>query len=292
MSDGLTGRKSAQTVPNRWDAKTIRLRIEDPKTRQRFAAGCPNADEIKMYEAATRNLRDKSIALVLGMTPELRKLTIRVFCRVVTADNNPDAIATYKNWLSKEEQHKEHILETDWFDLEQHLNHRVSAIMGDGIFGNLVNFESHVTLLQLLSRLLSDGGVLIVRKALIPANFDPDEESFENKLKLFRQGALDRAEFGLASRILGFYRHSYNPETYILDSRDIRYAIQKKYRQGRITKTEFHAMNRYSYNGRNCILPQEVWERLLSDCGFKYRIFECLGKDWYRYYKIYQCRPA
>lgn len=264
-------------------------RIDSREKLKRFSAGSPDRQEIDAYASATLTCPDRKTAIVLGMTPEIRKMATGLFDSIISVDNSSQAISIYAEWLTDSEREKESILKTNWFNLKKYISSQISVIYGDGVFGNLPDIDHHKKLLQLLYEILQETGCLIVRKILIPRNFDPPEESFNQYLHKFRSGIIDHAEFGFGSRILGHYSSCFNPLSYSLDNRKIYAELDDHYKYGRITAEELKAVNRYYFAGNNCILPENVWENLLTENGFSYTIISCSGKDWYRYYKIYRC---
>lgn len=289
MSDPVSG-LSASTEQCSWSDEALQSRIEDAKRLKRFEAGSPNAEEIEAYRKAASCLGDNSVALVLGMTPELRKMAVNIFERIISAEKNASSIAIFRDWLTPVELEKERIIKTDWLDLKRHIIEPVSAIFGDGVFGNLLEIADQRKLLLLLGDLLTKTGSLVVRKAIIPKEFDPEYESFESILSRYREGELDLVEFGFASRLLGHYKSCFTPSNYILDNNKLYDLVDRYFHSGKITVLEYQAIKRYYFTGKNCIISQQLWEDMLEQCGFVFKTFNCYGRDWYRYYKVYQCR--
>jgi SAM-dependent methyltransferase len=129
-----------------WDEGTLRLRIADERDRVRHAAGSPDATEIAAYARALGRVA-RGRAVVLGMTPELRRLAARTFAEVVAVDVSSEAIALYGEWLTPAERRGERVVRGDWMDLERLLDGRVDAVLGDGVFGNLPDAAAHAALL-------------------------------------------------------------------------------------------------------------------------------------------------
>jgi hypothetical protein len=109
-------------------------------------------------------------------------------------------------------------------------------------------------------------------------------------LQRYRRGEIDEAEFGFGMRLVGHYESGYDSNTYLLDNAKIFMQCQEAYQAGKITAAEHAFIRRYYFGGNNCILPQAVWEQLLAATGFEFIIYSCQGKEWYKYYMIYQCR--
>ncbi len=271
-----------------WDEKTLNNRISDFVKHKRYAAGSPDVEEIKQYADSFPVVDDTVI--VLGMTPELRLLATNVFKNVTTIDKNQKAIELYRNWLPDANRKREIIIEEEWLDLSSFIEESVSAVIGDGVFGNLTNIKEHVKLLKQIAKVLSPGGHFVTRMAMIPKNFNPEHNTQEALIKRFRSGEIDEAEFGFGVRLLGHYYSCYNPITYILDNRKLFNECETNFKAGELTEREYSYIQRYYFSGENCIITQSLWEELLINCGFTFQIKPCYGKEWYSYYTIYLCK--
>jgi SAM-dependent methyltransferase len=271
-----------------WDRDTLRARIQDAGARIRHPGGSPDPTEVAAYEAALPAGARDGTALILGMTPELRRLALRRFRRVVSVDANPGAIDLYRDWIDAKDRARERIVRADWLDLTGRVA-PVSAVLGDGVFGNLLTLAAHRRLLRQIARLLQPGGRFITRQALIPNGFDPAAHRADRLLRRFRRGAIDAGEFGFGIRLVGYLETCYDGRRYLLDNARVFRRCDDARRQGVIREDEYAAIRRYYYGGRNCILPQDRWERLLAECGYRFDTRPCRGKAWYAYYVIYAC---
>jgi hypothetical protein len=287
-----TIRREAGPVPritHSWDKKALHARISDRSSGKRFEAGSPNDAEISAYAAGLpgRELRDT--ALVLGMTPELRILATKEFRSVISIDVNQEAIGLYADWVPKERRQHERIIRGDWFDMSRLVPSPVSTVLGDGIFGNLANVQEHLHLLRCIASVLGPMGRFVTRMAFIPRYFHVEKNSTKQLTELFRSGLIDECEFGFGMRLLGHYECCYDHDTFLLDNKKLFKETEEDFRAGRLTAEELSCVRRYYYGGKNCIVPQFLWEQLLGEAGFEYTIQECHGKAWYQYYKVYSC---
>ena len=279
-----------------WNEEVYRSRINNAGQFLRFEAASPNTEEIEQYrDYALSIARDNSRqlrALVLGMTPELRCMAAEAGFELISADNNPDAIATYQGWLQEPARSQEKIIRSDWAALREQISGGVDVILGDGVFGNILGLESHRELLQELISLLNPGGGIILRQALIPRGFPVEDYESMVLLEKYRAGQLSDGEFGLAMRLWGMSRLAYNPDTCLLDNK-IGYDYYDSLRQsGDVTPAELEVIRRYYFVGKNMILTQDVWEEVLESAGLEFEMQLLTGKDWYRYYPVYCCRPV
>jgi len=277
-----------------WNKEVYRSRINNAGQFLRFEAASPNTEEIEQYrDYALSIARDNSRqlrALVLGMTPELRCMAAEAGFELISADNNPDAIATYQGWLQEPAHSQEKIIRSDWAALCEQISGGVDVILGDGVFGNILGLDSHRELLQELISLLNPGGGIVLRQALIPRGFTVDDHESMMLLDKYRAGQLSDGEFGLAMRLWGMSRLAYNPDTCLLDNKIVYDYYDSLRQSGIITPAELEVIRRYYFAGKNMILTQDCWEEMLVSAGLNFEVQPLTGRDWYSYYPVYGCR--
>jgi len=274
-----------------WDRPTLETRIADAGRRQRYEAGSPNAYEIARYRDFLLEGNRPRRVIIMGMTPELRVMALSVVDRVITVDRNPEAISLYRDWTSEADSGREWIIRADWEDLSQLLNGPVDAVLGDGVFGNVLTLDNHRRLLNSLRETVGPGGRIILRHAMIPRGFDPASHSADLLLEAFRSGQMNETEFAFGMRLWGCFATAYDRKTALLDNRTVFDRYGRWHADGRLTDGEWNAVRRYYYGGTNMILPQEIWEALLGECGLRFSLRPLRGRAWYAYYPIYGCRP-
>lgn len=256
-----------------WNQATLETRIADARLRQRYPGGSPDPVEIAAYAAALGQADDApGAALVLGMTPELRALALTRFERLISVDANPHAIALYRNWVAPAEQERETILAANWFSLPAVLAHPVSAVLADGVFGNLPDLAAHEQLLRTIAAVLSPSGRLVTRMAMIPDDFDPTVHRADRLLTRFRARQIDEAEFGFGMRLVGHYESCYDRPTAQLDNAKIYACCLARHAASEFTDAEHAVIRRYYFGGYNCIVTQRAWERGLTAAGWQFQI--------------------
>lgn len=275
-----------------WDDQALRARIKRDG-KERYAAGSPDSIEIAVYRAALqRALRENGHGrrvLILGMTPELRWLSASLDCQTTCVDINPRSIEIYRDWLTADQRRNETIIHGDWLQLPGLLKQPVDAILGDGLFGNLLTIEDHRALLGNMARCLAPGGAVIQRNIFIPRDFSLREYAAPALLRAFRAGDINEEEFAFGMRMWGSFDQAYDADSLLLDNKRVYERYRDWVDSGQITAAEYELIHRYYFAGRNLIPGQELWERLLTEAGFSFELQHLTGRQWYAYYPIYYC---
>ncbi len=280
-------------MSNQWNAKAFAARIRNSQKRERFAAGSPDPEEIKTYRnyiyAHFQGDFDGKTALVLGLTPELRSMLHYLGVSVICIDNNPHAIALFRDWIPEDIEVKEKILEGDWRDLSNLLEFPVDIIVGDGIFGNILSLDDHLNLLIKIKSAINNQGICVFRKILIPQDFLVESHQAYRLIQKYDSGTIDAAEFGFGMRIFGTQNQAFDEQKFLLDNSKSFAIFEQMYQDKILTESAMSAIQRYYFNGLNLITPQAVWEKLLKQVAFTFVNTPLLGKQWYEYYRIYSC---
>lgn len=274
-----------------WTEESLIARVSDPVARTRHAAGSPDPFEVATYEAGFSDTPHRDLAVVLGMTPELRKLAARHFDRVVCVDINQDAIDLYRDWLPPDAARRETVVRGDWRRLHDHVEGTADVVLGDGVFPNLESLAEHERLFSEVATVLRPGGRFVTRQVLVPRGLDIEAHSWCRLRDTFRSGHLDRAEFGLAVRLLGHLGCCYDPVMLRLDNAEVFAETAREHGAGSFTDDERASIERYHFDGPNTLLPETRWEALVKAAGYTSQKVELKGRDWYRYYPLYVLTP-
>lgn len=275
-----------------WSAATVASRIEDASKHRRFEGGSPNPEEVAAYARHFPNpeLCGQSTAVILGMTPELRRLAAENFARVVSIDRGKAAIDAYGDWLPTELAARETIYSADWSQLryiDWSVLPPVRAVLGDGIFGNLLSIQAHRDLLLGLCTLFPHA-ILVIRKALALEAGASDAGVLDALRAAFRAEQIDAAEFGFSVRLQGFLNSHYDANSALLDNASLFRECDRLTTEGFFDPSEAAAIAHYRFEGRNCLLTAERWEALLTELSLSFVKTQLLGKRWYAYYPLYQ----
>ncbi len=277
---------------NGWSAEELSSRWQDRERHLRYPAGSPDDAEIAAYGSCLPTGSGAHLAVVLGMTPELRRLALRFFARVVSVDHSDTAIRLLRDWVDPKDRVREFIIRADWTDLPCLLSAEALAVVGDGAFGNLPALAAWGEMLQGLRELIAPGGVLILRQALLPCGFEPADDTKWRLLQRFRAGEIDEFSFGLGWRLLGHHDTCYDSHAALLDSAAVARITEADLAAGRLSQEEYNRTRRFAFGATNVLPSEDAWEGMLRHAGYEWRTSCLEGRDWYRYYKIWACTPA
>jgi hypothetical protein len=278
-----------------WDKYTMHTRIADTKRKVRHEAGSPNEEEVELYRKCllaglpSDKVSNKRI-VVLGMTPEIRTMAVISDFHVISVDQSKDAIDMYKTWIPERLRQNEEIIHTSWWKIHKYIDIPVDAVIGDGVFGNVLSVEKHIELLRLLKSIVNKDGILVFRKALLPDQLDMKTYEAHHLIEKYRSGKMSGPEFGFAMRLWGNYLNSYHPDTFLLDNRKSFMLYKSWVEEGLLSEKEYACINNYYFDGLNMIMSQSKWEELLESENLSFKQHQLKGKDWYSYYSIYSCR--
>jgi SAM-dependent methyltransferase len=224
------------------------------------------------------------------MTPELRVMALDQYEKVISIDINPAAIDIYKDWIPGDLQHREQVIEANWLDVLGEDLPQADVILGDGVFGNLPDIQTHHELLDSIKRNLKQGGQLITRKFTVPGS-PSDWQEYPGQLRQqYSEGRIDGSEFGFAMRLLGHLACCYDQDTAILDCGQVYREADEELRSGQLTARMREEMEQFFFSGSNCLVTDKAWEEMLTWHSIPFEIMECSGKHWYSYYRVYSCR--
>jgi SAM-dependent methyltransferase len=272
-----------------WTALTLRARISHEPTRLRHPAGSPDGTEVAAYQSGLPAAR--GLAVVLGMTPELRTLAAAEFARVVSIDVSEQAIALYASWLAPDARRRETVVRADWQELAGLVDAgSVDAVLGDGVFGN-VSLAEHVPLLAQVREALAPEGRLLLRQALVPRGLDLPGCTWRRLRDRFRAGRLDEAGLGLGVRVLGHLSCCWDEAAGRLDNPRLFAETARQRDEGCWTEHEYACIQRYRFGGTTLLLPEQRWEDVVREAGFDLQTLPTSGRDWYRYYPVQQLVP-
>lgn len=276
-----------------WDTKTLMNRLVPGGTDTRYAGGAPDPRETDCYRRCLLSFFPGGLGgkrvLVLGMTPELRRMALALGAATHCVDKNSGSIAAYGPLVDARLRKNETTVQCDWLDMASVVSAPFDAVLGDGVFGNLLSIRDHDRLLKVLEEITSRRRLLLFRKILMPEDVEAAGLTAAQLIGKYRSGLIFGEEFGFSMRLWGDSEASYDHATCILDNRVFFQRCSVWRRRNVITDEEYTWVMRYFYDGLNMVLPREKWERVLADAGLRFERRVLEGRIWYRYYPVYAC---
>jgi len=281
------------TNRNHWGADVFTARSNDKKVG--YIPASPNDQERRVYETkASEFLKSRDdLCVVMGMTPTVREVAHSLTDNVVCLDKSKDAIDFLQDVIPVEYQRRERVVNDDWTRMPEVVGQVPKLVMGDGVFGNLLDDEGQNEILAAINRTLPIGGGFISRCIVKSDHFPLDQFKVDVLLQLLRDGEIDEGEFGHGMRVWSQYDSpAYDPETYLLDNKIVYAEFNKMKDAGKISDYEMEVLNRYYFSGYHFYPPQSYWDRIVQNNGFQFEVEWLQGKIYTQYLPIYVCRKT
>lgn len=212
------------------------------------------------------------------------------FERTFAVDASEVAIDMFSDWLPDELRGKETVLHGRWDALSTLLPVPADAVFGDGITGNLGNFNGAVEVFKAVRSVLSASGRVVMRNVVVPEDAATGPYAFPQLLEDYRAGIIDAAEFGFTARILGFHDSAYDTATTTLDSAQVYSRLDAM--GDTLDPDEIAALGRYRFLGSNYFPDRAEMNRMMAVAGFDAASEHPVGdKLWHRYYPVQSFAP-
>lgn len=273
-----------------WDADTHQARIADVASRRRHAPGAPSEREVATYGVAAAIAPGQHV-VVLGMTPELRRLALAAGARVTAIDASQTAIDVYREWIDPADADRETIIRDDWVSALGRLPEPVDRVMGDGVFGNLASEASCRDLLAVVRDRLATTGRAVFRKMLLPMPPEDWDMSAEGLIAARRAGRICNNAFGFAMRFWAYRDDAYDPDSLRFTNAIAYDRIEALRAAGALEPAECEAIGRFVFRGDNLVGSREWWDEIVTATGFHSRSWPAI-ESWSWYYTVYALDPT
>jgi len=275
-----------------WDRGTLQRRIADPASRRRWAGGSPDTLEIEGYAALMPPAPRRRLAVVLGMTPEVRTLALNAFDRVISIDRSVEAHAIYADWVPADARHREQRIIGDWSAPPPEILGCVDAVFGGGVLGNCADGAAAIELLRIIRTMIHNAGTMITRHACYPDGFAGMRHRWEDLLAAFGRGDISDEELGFGLRLAGHVDVAWDDGSCLLDCGMVYRRLDAMAADGTLSPEIWAFARRYQFAGMNWIPDESRWQQALTQAGWRAQRHELTGREWYRYYPLYSCQPV
>lgn len=206
----------------------------------------PPESNLRIHENHIRLIKEKvdPSVLILGVTPELRMISLENRCRVTAVDESMIIINAMYDFMdySKVSEDGEVIVKSDWLNMPLE-THSYDLAIGDGSLNELPALEDYEKLLIKIKVLLKPHGYFSTRIGVIPNNWS--KVNLIKVLKEKRKGLKEKNFWeiydpDLALRMM-FSLDSFDEETYQMTYEKTIEELTGLYREKKITKEEFEA---------------------------------------------------
>lgn len=220
--------------------------------------------------------------LVLGVTPELRDLGLRMGFEVTAVDINMNMINKMNELVEIKNREKEIIIKGGWLDVPLRKN-SFHCVVCDVSFNNLT-LRDFPRLFKKLQTILAPGGCVSLKEVVHPDN-DKQINSFEKNVELYRKKKISFNNFYLRARFMTFYDEAYNKKTKINSGKKVFEEFKKAHKKGIINKKELERLYKLYNEVSHTILKQSDFLKIFKRY-FKLISIKQSDSDNYDFYPI------
>lgn len=220
--------------------------------------------------------------LVLGATPELRDLGLRMGFEVIAADLNWNMIKKMNELVGIKNREKEIIIKGNWLNIPLRENY-FHCVVSDVSINNLA-FNDFSKLFKKLQNILVAGGCVSLKEVVHPNGYK-QINSFEKNVELYRKGKLFFNDFYLRARFMTFHDKTYNKKTKTNSAEKVFEELKRTHKRGVINKSEFKNLYRFYNSISHTILKKSEFLKIFGRC-FKLISIKQSDSDKYDFYPL------
>jgi len=252
-------------VKENWSSQAARSRAN------RSASSAPVGLELKNYEKLLKKAlvgRRLPRVLVLGATPELRDLAIKLDVETLAVDVSQDMLDKMTEIMKYKNSPKNLFRLADWLALDKTLAHgSFDAVLADASLNNIAP-ERYDKMLKILSRLLKSGGHFITRHYVyLPEKL---KDSLAQVQAKYNQGRLNWLWITIhLGQYTNWQKEIYNPKTRKFFYSKLMPKLFKAIDSGeiKIKKSDINKLENVKFHASRVIhisLPEKAWQKLVK----------------------------
>lgn len=261
---------------------------------KRSASSAPTPSELKNYrQLLQKALKGKKSpwVLVLGATPELRDLAIRLGATTVGVDISQYMLEAMNKVMKYKDSPKNLMAKVDWLKLDELFQESsFDVVLADASLNN-VPPEGHDQVLKNVNLLLKPGGFFTTRNYVyLP---DKPKDSFEQLQKKYNQGKLDWLWVTIhAGQYTKWQKKVYNPKTKKLifgKVLDLFFELikQKKFKMRKFDIEKLKNVEFHAHKAIHISFPIKEWNKMVE----KYFVIKdrvsVRGREWTEFCPIW-----
>ncbi|MEM8750328.1 MAG: hypothetical protein AAGF28_08495 [Pseudomonadota bacterium] len=268
-----------------WSKRDLQARIAGNGHRHR--AGSPAGREVECYRQnmvrALENAQSRRV-LVLGMTPELRQAALDARAEIVSMELSQKAIDVYGDWIVS--NGSETIVQDNWLALDPSVHGRFGAILGDGVFPNLLTQGEQAALMGKLAQCLEPAGRIVMRHPVLPDAQELEDMHWTRLVSKLRNAEICEDAFGLSMRLWGLSQSADVMKDGMVDNAAVFSKIDALLDGGKISADEHQLVHRFRFFGKNLFASMGAFEELAARFDMAVTDHNINEGFWSRYYRM------
>ncbi len=231
----------------------------------------PSQNEQKFYKkycekvSASENLPKR--ALILGATPELRDMAIKIGIESIAVDISEEMMEKFSALMEKQGDILDKTIIKDWLKMDFPSDY-FGIIMGDASLNNLATTGDNERLANICRDILAKNGYFIMRQVF----YVKDYKGYTDPKKViddYRAGKISWEDFFMELRINSFKDQVYSPENFQYNAGKAFDLIEGIYKDGMITQPEYERINTFRNDLINSFYPKNEFIKMMEEKEFK-----------------------
>ncbi len=179
----------------------------------------------------------------------------------MSVDISREIIKAMKPSIKYKGLKREKIINANWLAVSFPKN-SFDLVMGDAPLTNLLSIHDLRKLLFKVRRVLKPRGFFLIRELIHLSN---KKAPFKKIVSDYRKNKIKWEDFFMDLRFYTFFNKAYNPKNNLLSADKIFQEIEKKYKQGELTKKEYQRIMILENRMKNLVLFKEKFMKLIKE---------------------------
>lgn len=187
--------------------------------------------------------------LVLGSTPELRDLLLKLGFESYAVDHNPHMLKAMSQLMKCQNSPSDFQINKNWLAMDFKESF-FDVVLGDASFNQLTDVQDIHKLLSILKRILKPGGILLIRE-IVMLSLEPTSK-WQETIERYKKGIIKRSGITIELRANSDLKPKGNPQ--LVDTYKIYLKLEREYQKGNIPDALFDWLKGFYGRGSKLIL--------------------------------------